>query len=77
MDWKAEESEVDPRQGQEIFLFSITCRRPLGPTQPPIHWAPWDISLSVKRQGREADRSSRKSGGAIPLVLQTTLLRGT
>jgi hypothetical protein len=29
----------------------------LGPTQPPIQWIPGDLSLGVKRPGREADYS--------------------
>jgi hypothetical protein len=43
----------------------------LGPTQSPIQWVPWALSLGVKRQGREADHSPPssaevKKGGAIP-----------
>jgi hypothetical protein len=29
----------------------------LGPTQPPIHWAPGALFLGVKRPGREVDHS--------------------
>jgi hypothetical protein len=43
------------RQGKEIFLFSTEPRPALGPTQPPIQWAPRAVSLGVKWQGREAD----------------------
>jgi hypothetical protein len=39
------------------FHFSISSRPALGPTQPPIHWAPGALSSGVKRQGREADHS--------------------
>jgi hypothetical protein len=53
-----------------IFLFSITCRRPLGPTQPPIQWVPAALSSEVKWQEREADHSlpssaEVKNDGAI------------
>ena len=32
--------DFDSEQGQEIFLFFETSRSFLGPTQPPIQWAP-------------------------------------
>jgi hypothetical protein len=43
VDWKAmgstpEVSGFGSQQRQEIFLFSITFRPALGPTQPPIQW---------------------------------------
>jgi len=41
--------------GLGIFL-STAPRTALGPTQPPIQWAP-ALSLGVKRPGREADHS--------------------
>jgi hypothetical protein len=39
------------------FLFSTSSRPALGPTQPPIQWVAWALSLVVKRQGRKADHS--------------------
>jgi hypothetical protein len=38
-------------------FFSITSGPALGPTQPPIHWEPGDLSPGIKRQGRAADHS--------------------
>jgi hypothetical protein len=32
-------------------------RTVLEPTQPPIRWVPWALSVRVKRPGREADHS--------------------
>jgi hypothetical protein len=32
-----------------IFLFTTVSRTVLGPTQPPIQWAPRTLSLEVKR----------------------------
>jgi hypothetical protein len=38
--------------------FSVTASRPtLGPTQPPTQWVLGDLTLGVKRPGREADHS--------------------
>jgi hypothetical protein len=45
----------------EIFLFTAASRLVLGPTQPPIQWAPEALSLGVKRPGREADHSPPSS----------------
>jgi len=48
----------------------------LGPTQPPIHWAPGALSLGVKRPRREADHSPPSRAevirirGAIPPLPQ-------
>jgi hypothetical protein len=42
--------------GLEIFLITAS-RKALGPTQPPIQWAPGALLLRVKRPGREADHS--------------------
>jgi hypothetical protein len=38
--WTIEEMEFDFRQGKEIFLFFITSRASLVPTQPHIQWVP-------------------------------------
>jgi hypothetical protein len=39
------------------FLFSTSPRTALGPTQPPMKWVTWPLSLGVKRPGSEADHS--------------------
>jgi hypothetical protein len=39
------------------FLFFKSSRVALGPTQPPIQWAPGALSPGVKRPGPEADQS--------------------
>jgi hypothetical protein len=38
--------------GTGNFLFAT-----VGPTQPPVQGVPGDLSLGVKRPGREADHS--------------------
>jgi hypothetical protein len=53
----------------------------LGPTQPPIQWAPEAISPGVKQTGCEADHSlpssaKAKNVGAIPPLLHTSSWRG-
>jgi hypothetical protein len=44
-----------------MFLLTTASRRVLGPTKPPIQWAPSALSLGVKLPGREADHSSSSS----------------
>jgi hypothetical protein len=44
-------AEVRFPGGQEIFLFFMSSRPALGPTQPPIQWVPGALSAGVKRQG--------------------------
>jgi hypothetical protein len=41
--------------------FLHGSRPALGPTQPPIQWAPEDLSSDVKRPGHEADHSPLSS----------------
>jgi hypothetical protein len=53
------------------FVFSITSRLALGPTQTPIQWVPGAVSPEVKRLVHEADHSllssaEAKNGGTIP-----------
>jgi hypothetical protein len=43
--------------GLGIFLFTTASRMALEPTQPPIQWVIWALSLGVKQPGREADNS--------------------
>jgi hypothetical protein len=40
------------------FLFSMSSKPALGPTQPPIEWVPGALPSGVKWQGRESDDSS-------------------
>jgi hypothetical protein len=44
-----------------IFLFTTASRPALGPTQPPIQWVLWSVSLGIKRPGREADHTPASS----------------
>jgi hypothetical protein len=59
-------------RGRFYSLFIIS-RPALGPTQPPIQWAPGAISPGVKQGGREADQSPpssavvKSSGATLPL----------
>jgi hypothetical protein len=66
-----------------IFLFDTASRPALGPTQTPIQWVPGDLSLGVKRPGREADNSppstaEAKNGRSYtsnpPICLQSVVL---
>jgi hypothetical protein len=43
------------------FHFALDSRPALGPTESPIQWVPWALSLGVKRPGREADHSPPSS----------------
>jgi hypothetical protein len=54
MGWTTKGSEFESRWGKN-FLFSMSPRPALGPTQPPIQWVPVAISPGVKRPGRETD----------------------
>jgi hypothetical protein len=47
----------ESHQGLKIFLFTITSRPALGPTQPPIQWVQGALFLEVKQPGHEADHS--------------------
>jgi hypothetical protein len=47
--------------GAGIFLFTSASRTALGPTQLPIQWVIWALSLRVKRPGRETDHSPLSS----------------
>ena len=59
-DW-LDNSGFDPRQGQEIFLFSKMTRAALIPTQLRSRWEHWAFSSGVKWPGREADHSSQSN----------------
>jgi hypothetical protein len=51
----------DPRRGLGIFLFTTASRTSTGLTQPHIQWLTGDLSLGVRRPGREADHSPPSS----------------
>jgi hypothetical protein len=51
----------DARWRLEIFLFTTASRTALEPTEPPIQWVPWALSLGVKRPGRETNHSPPSS----------------
>jgi hypothetical protein len=61
MSWTIGVLGIDSRRGLGICLFTTKSRTALGPTQPPIQWAPGALSVGVKRPGREADHSSPSS----------------
>jgi hypothetical protein len=70
-DWMTEGLGFDCRKGARFFLFSITSGPAPSPTQPTVQCAPVAVSLGVKQQRREADRSPPsgtevKNGGAMP-----------
>jgi hypothetical protein len=48
-------------QGLGTSLFTTASRPVLDPTQPPIQWVLWALSLGVKRPAREADHSPQSS----------------
>jgi hypothetical protein len=50
--WTIEESRLDSRKRQEIFLYSITFRQLPEGTQPPIKRVPGALTPVVKLQGR-------------------------
>jgi hypothetical protein len=46
---------------KDVILFSTQLITALVPTQPPIQWVLWALSLGVKRPGSEADHSPPSS----------------
>jgi hypothetical protein len=61
MGWMSRVLGFDFWQELGIFLFTITSRMALGPTQPTIQWVPGAPSLEVKWSGCETDHSSPSS----------------
>jgi hypothetical protein len=45
-----------PGRGKN-FLFSMSSKLALGPTQPPIQWVTGTLSPEVRQPGREGDHS--------------------
>jgi hypothetical protein len=44
-----------------FFLIATASRLDLGGTQPPIQWIPVALTPHIKRPGREANQSPRRS----------------
>jgi hypothetical protein len=59
-DWTTKGRSSSPGRGKN-FLFSMSSRWVLGPTQPAIQWVLVALSLGVKLLDREADHSSPTS----------------
>jgi hypothetical protein len=53
-------------------LFSTSSRPALGPTQPPVQWAPGALSPDVKRPGRETDHSPPTSAEVKKMWIYTS-----
>jgi hypothetical protein len=51
----------DSQRGLGIFLFTTASRKFVRHIQPPIQWVPGDLTVGVKRPGREADLSPPSS----------------
>jgi hypothetical protein len=51
---------IEMSELETCFLISVESTA-LGPTQPPIQWVPGDLSLGIKRPGREAHYSPPSS----------------
>jgi hypothetical protein len=54
------------------FLFSMSSRPTLRPTQPPIQWVPATLSRGIKRQGHEADHSPPASAEVKKMWIYTS-----
>jgi len=71
-----------PAEAGIFFLFAITSRSTLGPSQPPSQWVLGAISPEVKRPGREADHSPPSSAEvknerSYTSIRHTSLWHGT
>jgi hypothetical protein len=71
--------ELDDREGRSSspgrdnnFVFSISSRPALGPTQPPIQWVPGALFPGVKRPGSEADHSPPATAEVKKTCIYTT-----
>jgi len=54
--------KADRRDQYGSYGFPLDTELTLeGPTQPPIQWVPWALSLGVGRPGCEGDHSSPSS----------------
>jgi hypothetical protein len=54
------------------FLFSLSSRPAMGPTQSPIRWVPGILSPGIKRQGHEADHSPPTSAEVNKMWIYTS-----
>jgi hypothetical protein len=53
--YRMDDRGFESQQRTGIFLFTKVSKPALEPTNPPIQWVPWVLSLGVKRLEREAD----------------------
>jgi hypothetical protein len=60
------------RSPGRVRIFSMSSRLALGPIQPPIQWVPGGLFKGVKRQGREANRSSPASAEVKKMWIYTS-----
>jgi hypothetical protein len=54
------------------FLFFVSSRLALGPTQPPLQWVPRTLSPGVRRLGREADHSPSTNAEVKKICIYTS-----
>jgi hypothetical protein len=59
MSWTSGVLGFDSRRGLGISLFTTAPRTVLQPTQPPIQWVTWALSLGVNKLGHEAGHSNQ------------------
>jgi hypothetical protein len=68
--WRGESSSPGSIKN---FLFSMSSRPALGPTQPPVQWIPGAVSSGVKQPGREADHSPATSARVKKIWIYTSI----
>jgi len=54
-------NQLSLKSEKQEFRMVTASRTALGPTQPPVLWAPVALSLGAKRPGREANHSPPSS----------------
>jgi hypothetical protein len=56
-----DDGRFESRQELGMFLLTTASRAAVEPTQPPIQWVTWALSLGIKRPELEADHSHPSS----------------